>query len=64
MSFSGYDIEDAVILNRASLDRGYGRCVVYRKFQVIRKRYAASVEDKIVPPDYDEVEDVGVGLWE
>ena len=23
MSFSGYDIEDAVILNKCSLDRGY-----------------------------------------
>ena len=23
MSFSGYDIEDALILNRASLDRGW-----------------------------------------
>ena len=30
MSYSGYDIEDAIILNRASLDRGYGRCLVYR----------------------------------
>ena len=25
MSYSGYDIEDAIVLNRASLDRGYGR---------------------------------------
>lgn len=30
MSCSGYDIEDAVILNRASLDRGFMRCVVNR----------------------------------
>ncbi|XP_070188724.1 DNA-directed RNA polymerase III subunit RPC2-like [Littorina saxatilis] len=29
MSYSGYDIEDALILNRASLDRGFGRCLVY-----------------------------------
>lgn len=34
MSFSGYDIEDAVILNKASVERGYGRCMVFRKHQV------------------------------
>ena len=26
MSFSGYDIEDAVILSKGAIDRGYGRC--------------------------------------
>lgn len=39
MSFSGYDIEDALILNRASLDRGFGRCQVLRKYVTLMKRY-------------------------
>ena len=34
----GYDIEDAVVLNRGSMDRGFGRCFVIRKFQTSIKR--------------------------
>jgi len=30
MSYSGYDIEDAVILNRASIQRGYGKVSIYK----------------------------------
>ena len=31
MSYSGYDIEDAVVVNKASLDRGFGRLLIYRR---------------------------------
>jgi DNA-directed RNA polymerase III subunit RPC2 len=34
MSYSGYDIEDALVLNKASCDRGYGRCQVYKKISI------------------------------
>lgn len=39
MSYSGYDIEDAVVLNRGSIDRGFGRCLVVRKYQTSIKSY-------------------------
>jgi len=50
MSYSGYDIEDAVILNKASLDRGFMRCLVMRKHQAAIKRYANSTSDRSVGP--------------
>ena len=50
MSYSGYDIEDAVVLNRGSMDRGFGRCFVIRKFQTAIKRYNNGTMDKTVSP--------------
>lgn len=50
MSYSGYDIEDALILNRASLDRGFGRCMVMRKYSANLKKYANQTSDRIVAP--------------
>ena len=52
MSYSGYDIEDASVLNRASLDRGFGRCTVLKKSVTSIKRYGNHTLDRIVaPPD-------------
>ncbi|CAC5418953.1 RPC2 [Mytilus coruscus] len=53
MSYSGYDIEDALILNKASVDRGFGRCLVYRKQSVVLKRYANDTFDKVMGPMLD-----------
>jgi len=50
MSYSGYDIEDAVVLNRGSMDRGFGRCLVVRKYQTSLKKYTSTVMDVLQPP--------------
>jgi len=50
MSYSGYDIEDALIVNKASLDRGFGRCMVFKKYSVPLKQYANSASDRAMPP--------------
>ncbi|CAC9483967.1 putative DNA-directed RNA polymerase polypeptide [Leishmania infantum JPCM5] len=51
MSYSGYDIEDAQVYNKSSLDRGYGRCVVLRKHEVDLEKYAGGEFDVILPPE-------------
>lgn len=53
MSYSGYDIEDALILNKASVDRGFGRCLVYRKQTCLLKRYANQTFDRVMGPSKD-----------
>lgn len=50
MSYSGYDIEDAVILNRGSMDRGFGRCLIAKKFVTSIKRYSNGSSDKTMGP--------------
>lgn len=47
MSYSGYDIEDALVLNKASVDRGFGRCQVFRKYVTQLKIYANQSKDSI-----------------
>ncbi|XP_064393008.1 DNA-directed RNA polymerase III subunit RPC2-like [Halichondria panicea] len=61
MSYSGYDIEDALILNKSSLDRGFGRCLVYRKQTCSLKRYANQTYDRIMGPSREA--DTGKPIW-
>eukprot|EP00055_Hartaetosiga_balthica_P008684 m.33093 g.33093 ORF g.33093 m.33093 type:complete len:1147 (-) comp6431_c1_seq1:218-3658(-) len=53
MSYSGYDIEDAIILNRAALDRGYGRCMVFRK-NITALKKGGNTMDRILPAPVDD----------
>ena len=50
MSYSGYDIEDAIVMNRASLDRGFGRCGVAQCTAAQVKKYSNRTMDRICGP--------------
>ena len=50
MSYSGYDIEDAIVMNKASLDRGFGRCVVLRRHACSLRKYPNKSMDRITAP--------------
>ena len=50
MSYSGYDIEDAIVMNKASLDRGFGRCVVLRRHACSLRKYPNKAMDRITAP--------------
>jgi len=50
MSYSGYDIEDAIVLNKASLDRGFMRCLVMKRHQASIRRYANGAGDRTTGP--------------
>lgn len=54
MSYSGYDIEDALVFNKASLDRGLGRCQVMRKFGTTIKMYPNQTYDRLADPPRDQ----------
>ncbi|CAG8980315.1 hypothetical protein HYALB_00013147 [Hymenoscyphus albidus] len=53
MSFSGYDIEDALVLNKASCDRGFGRCQVFRKYAAHIRKYPNKTSDRLGDREQD-----------
>lgn len=54
MSYSGYDIEDALVLNKASVDRGFGRCQVFRKYMTELTKYPNGRRERIGDPVNEE----------
>ncbi|OMO89734.1 hypothetical protein COLO4_19613 [Corchorus olitorius] len=57
MSYSGYDIEDAIVMNKSSLDRGFGRCIVMKRYSGVIQKYDNGASDRILRPQR-----TGVGL--
>lgn len=56
MSYSGYDIEDAIVMNKSSLDRGFGRCIVMKKMTAISQKYENGTSDRIIRPQREGYE--------
>jgi DNA-directed RNA polymerase subunit B len=53
MSLKGYNMEDAIVINRGSIDRGFGRSTYYRPSVAEELRYAGGLIDEVSIPDKD-----------
>ena len=53
MSYKGYNMEDAIIINKGSIDRGFGRSTYYRPAIAEELRYSGGLMDEISIPDKD-----------
>jgi len=70
-SFTGYNMEDAVILNKSSVERGLARSTFFRLYSTVEKKYPGGIQDEITKPPpgirnykglraYDKLEEDGI----
>jgi len=51
MSYDGYNMDDAIIVNRGSIERGFGRSTFFKPFSAEEMRYQGGLIDEICIPD-------------
>ena len=53
MGYEGYNMEDALVLNKGSIDRGMGRSFYFRPYSAVEMNYAGGLKDEIAVPEKD-----------
>ncbi len=54
LPFDGYNIEDAIVLSQASVDRGLGRTFFYRIYESEAKQYPGGMRDDFTIPNSED----------
>src|SRR3989344_9118299 len=53
MSYKGYNMEDSIVINKGSIQRGFARSTFYRPYVTEEMRYSGGLVDEIAIPDKD-----------
>jgi len=53
MPYEGYNIEDAIVMNKASIERGLGRSTYLRPYTSVELQYTGGLTDEICIPSKD-----------
>ena len=51
MCYDGYNMNDAIVINKSSVDRGLFRSFYFRTYETVKKKYWGGQEDEITIPE-------------